>query len=93
MIDGETGLVVRGSTVEGWAAALGALLDDPVRLERMSRAARAWSLEHVPTWHRVLLEDLLPIWRRASERLASARRGAGAPELELDSGGAARNRT
>src|SRR4029077_19718593 len=32
LIDGETGLVVRGSTAGEWAAALGALLDDPVRL-------------------------------------------------------------
>ena len=32
----------------------------------MGVAARAWSLENVPTWRQVFTEDLLPIWRRAN---------------------------
>jgi glycosyltransferase involved in cell wall biosynthesis len=67
LIEGETGLVVRGSQPADWAAALASVLQDPARLARMGRAARAWSLEHVPTWRQVLLEDLLPVWRRARE--------------------------
>lgn len=36
---GETGLLVPGHRIEDWAGALGALLDDPRRLDRMSVSA------------------------------------------------------
>ncbi len=71
VIAGETGVVVDGTAPADWAEALESLLGDPARLASMGHAARAWSLQHVPDWHRVLVEDLLPIWRRA----ATARAG------------------
>jgi len=64
VVDGETGLVVRGNGADDWAAAIDALVSDPVRRDGMRRAAYAWSLTHVPSWEQVLAEDLLPMWRR-----------------------------
>jgi glycosyltransferase involved in cell wall biosynthesis len=66
LVEGETGLVVRGD-VEDWVEALSALVTDPQRRQRMGRAARALALREIPSWRQVLLEDLLPIWRRAAE--------------------------
>jgi hypothetical protein len=40
------------------------MLDDRARLRTMGHAARAWSLRNVPTWHEVLVDDLLPVWRQ-----------------------------
>ena len=65
VVEGETGLVVRGNGVDDWAAAIDALVSDPARPAAMRRAAYAWSLTHVPSWEQVLAEDLLPVWRRA----------------------------
>jgi glycosyltransferase involved in cell wall biosynthesis len=65
LVEGETGLVVQGG-VEAWVEALSALVTDPQRRQRMGRAARALALREIPTWRQVLLEDLLPIWRRAA---------------------------
>jgi glycosyltransferase involved in cell wall biosynthesis len=65
VVDGETGLVVRGG-VEAWVAALSALVTDPQRRLQMGRAARARAMREIPSWRQVLLEDLLPIWRRAA---------------------------
>jgi glycosyltransferase involved in cell wall biosynthesis len=66
LVEGETGLVVRGG-VAGWAEALAALVADPRRRLEMGRAARARALREIPTWRQVLLEDLLPVWRRAAD--------------------------
>jgi putative membrane protein len=71
VVDGETGLVVRGAEPEHWARAIEALLVDPARRDAMGAAARAWSLAHVPSWEQVLAEDLLPIWRRAGVHAAA----------------------
>ena len=68
VVEGETGLVVRGTDAGDWAAALASLLEDPARLARMGRAARQWSLANVPTWQEVLARDLVPVWRRAAGR-------------------------
>ena len=65
VVDGATGLVISGSAPEDWAAAIGSLVADSGRLEAMRRAARTWSLSHVPSWEQVLAEDLMPIWHRA----------------------------
>ena len=65
VVEGETGMVVRGNGADDWAAAIDALVSDPARREAMRRAAYAWSLTHVPSWEQVLAEDLLPVWRRA----------------------------
>jgi glycosyltransferase involved in cell wall biosynthesis len=65
LIEGETGFVVHGGA-EAWVQALSALVADPRRRLRMGRAARAVALREIPTWCQVLLEDLLPVWRRAA---------------------------
>lgn len=65
LVEGETGMIVRGGA-EAWAAAVSALVTDPRRRGEMGRAARALALREIPTWRQVLLEDLLPIWRRAA---------------------------
>ena len=65
VVEGETGFVVSDPTPEAWAAAIDAVIGDPIRLAAMGGAARAWSLANIPSWQRVLIEDLLPIWRRA----------------------------
>jgi putative membrane protein len=75
LVDGDTGLVVRGSGAEDWAAAIDALVSDPVRLAAMRRAAYAWSLANIPSWEQVLAEDLLPIWRRAGIHVGDDRQG------------------
>ncbi|HXJ21106.1 MAG TPA: glycosyltransferase [Polyangia bacterium] len=66
VIEGRTGLVARQATPEAWAGALDQLLRDPERTAAMGRAAREWSLAHTPTWRQVLVDDLLPAWRRAA---------------------------
>ena len=66
VVEGRTGLVARAATSEAWADALEELLRDPERLAAMGREARAWSLEHAPTWRQVLTDDLLPVWQRAA---------------------------
>jgi putative membrane protein len=66
VVEGRTGLVARAATPEAWAEALEELLRDPERLAAMGREARAWSLEHAPTWRQVLTDDLLPVWQRAA---------------------------
>jgi putative membrane protein len=68
VVEGETGLVVGSAAPGDWVAALEAVLGDPERRSAMGRAARLWSLNHVPTWRQVLLEDLLPVWRRVGAR-------------------------
>jgi putative membrane protein len=68
VVEGQTGLVARDGTVEAWTAALEQLLSDPARSAAMGRAARAWSSAHAPTWHDVLVADLLPAWRAAVEQ-------------------------
>ena len=68
VVDGQTGLVARDATVEAWTAALEELLRDPTRSAAMGRAARAWSCAHAPTWHDVLIGDLLPAWYAAVEQ-------------------------
>jgi hypothetical protein len=57
--------VVRGDTA-AWVQALAALVGDPSRRAQMGRAARARALREIPTWRQVLLEDLLPVWRRVA---------------------------
>ncbi len=67
VVEGKTGLVAREVTPRAWAEALAELLRDPQRTAAMGRDAHAWSLVHAPTWHEVLIKDLLPAWRAAAE--------------------------
>lgn len=58
------GLLVDGDRPEAWAGALGALLDDPGRVDRLGRAARrrveaGYSLEAVVTGYQALYDSLL----------------------------------
>jgi putative membrane protein len=70
VVEGDTGLTVTGSTPAEWALALEGVLENPARLAAMARAARAWSIENVPTWRQVLREDLVPVWQRAKQGAA-----------------------
>ena len=67
VVEGKTGLVSREATPQAWAEALVELLRDPQRAAAMGRDAHAWSLVYAPTWHEVLVNDLLPVWRAAAE--------------------------
>jgi glycosyltransferase involved in cell wall biosynthesis len=84
VVDGETGLIVPDSEPASWARALGGLLDDRTRLRAMGHAARAWSLRNIPTWHEVLVDDLLPVWRQL------AFPAAGAESFPVETSGARR---
>jgi glycosyltransferase involved in cell wall biosynthesis len=66
LVDGETGLVVEGGDPAAWAAALRRLASDDVLRARLSAGAAAWAADHIPTWRQVLLEDLVPVWRRVT---------------------------
>jgi glycosyltransferase involved in cell wall biosynthesis len=63
---GVTGLVLPGDDARAWAEAIAALT--PQRRAEMGRAARAWAEARLPSWHDVLVEDLLPRWREAARR-------------------------
>ena len=74
VVEGETGLIVPDSEPASWARALHALLENRARLRAMGHAARAWSLRNVPTWHEVLVDDLLPVWRQLAFSVGTRRR-------------------
>jgi glycosyltransferase involved in cell wall biosynthesis len=67
LVDGETGLVIRGGGAAAWVEVLRALAGDPDRRRALAATARRWAEQAVPSWTAVLLEDLLPRWRRAAE--------------------------
>jgi glycosyltransferase involved in cell wall biosynthesis len=72
--DGENGIVVRGEGAAPWAEAIAHLADDEALRARMGAAARRRAETALPSWRDVLLEDLLPVWRRArAEAEVSAR--------------------
>jgi len=64
--------VLPGDRPEAWAAAIAELAAAPQRRAEMSEAARAYVEARVPSWADVLLEDLLPVWRRAAATRAAA---------------------
>ena len=63
---GEGGLVVDGGEPGAWAQILRVLAGDRQRREGMGQAARAFAERSIPSWRDVLVEDLLPVWRRAA---------------------------
>jgi len=69
---GEDGVLVDSQEPETWAAALRPLLADGEARRAMGAQARAGVEATVPTWRKVLLEDLLPVWRAAAA-MAQAR--------------------
>lgn len=64
--DGETGIILSGSAVEPWCAAIGMLAGDAERRRRMGRAARRYAERSVPSWTDVLAQDVLPRWQAAA---------------------------
>jgi glycosyltransferase involved in cell wall biosynthesis len=72
VVDGRTGLVARHATPEAWADTLDQLLREPQRTAAMGREARQWSLAHTPTWRQVLVDDLLPAWRKVADKRLQA---------------------
>ena len=64
--------VLPGNDPAAWADAIVELAAAPQRLASMGCAARAYVEAHVPSWHDVLLEDLLPVWRAAVTARAAA---------------------
>ncbi len=72
MADCEGLRVLPGDRPEAWAAAIAELAAAPQRRAAMSEAARAYVKTRVPSWADVLLEDLLPVWRRAAATRAAA---------------------
>jgi glycosyltransferase involved in cell wall biosynthesis len=65
VVEGETGLVVRGGDPTSWAEALRRVVSDEGLRARLGAAAAAWSVDGIPSWRQVLLDDLLAVWQRA----------------------------
>ena len=65
VVEGETGLVVRGGDPASWVEALRRVVTDEGLRARLGAAAAAWAVDGIPTWREVLLDDLLAVWRRA----------------------------
>ncbi|MCL6480362.1 MAG: glycosyltransferase [Firmicutes bacterium] len=61
---GVDGITVATAEEEAWAEALGALCRDAERRHTLGTAARARIEQRWPSWRDVLVEDLLPVWRR-----------------------------
>ncbi len=61
---GEDGLLVNSSDESAWAEALLLLCRNAGRRQAMGKAARQQIETRWPSWREVLLEDLLPVWRR-----------------------------
>jgi glycosyltransferase involved in cell wall biosynthesis len=72
---GRTGLLVSDSDPRTWAEALRPLVGNPALAVAMGRAARVYAERHLPSWDRVLAEDLLPVWTEAAGELAESASG------------------
>ncbi|HEY8922988.1 MAG TPA: glycosyltransferase [Polyangia bacterium] len=83
LVHGETGIVVEDGEPATWARALRALaVDDALRAQLGGRAAD-WAAHLFPSWHQVLLEDLVPVWRRAIGARSAVADGGDAPIARL----------
>jgi glycosyltransferase involved in cell wall biosynthesis len=68
-LSGNHGVVVASDDPLDWAAAIESLLREPQRRTALGAGARKSIEATWPSWHDVLVEDLLPVWRRvASEK-------------------------
>jgi glycosyltransferase involved in cell wall biosynthesis len=65
VVEGETGLVVRGGDPASWVEALRRVVTDEALRARLGVAAAAWAVDGIPTWREVLFDDLLAVWQRA----------------------------
>lgn len=71
---GEDGVLVYGDGPEHWASAIDNLIGDPGRRRAIAARARRTVEATVPTWERVVRDDLLPVWERAGGRTSAGRR-------------------
>jgi glycosyltransferase involved in cell wall biosynthesis len=58
--------VLPGDAPQLWADAIVALAAEPERCRELGALARAYIEAEVPSWRRVVDEDLLPVWRQAA---------------------------
>jgi len=65
---GQDGLVLDSQDPALWARAMTPLLRQPDARLAMSAHARRWAETVWPGWRDVLLEDLIPVWRKAASR-------------------------
>jgi glycosyltransferase involved in cell wall biosynthesis len=68
---GQDGVVLDSQEPAAWAEAIAPLLRQPERRQAMGSAARQWAETAWPSWREVLLEDLLPVWRKAAATLVA----------------------
>jgi glycosyltransferase involved in cell wall biosynthesis len=66
--------VLPGDDPEPWAAAIADLAAAPHRRRAMAQAGRAYVEARVPSWGEVLEQDLLPVWRDATQARRAVRR-------------------
>jgi glycosyltransferase involved in cell wall biosynthesis len=65
---GFDGIVLDSQDPAVWAAAIAPLLRQPEMRLAISAHARRWAETMWPGWRDVLVEDLIPIWRKAAKR-------------------------
>ena len=65
---GQDGLVLDSQDPALWVRAMTPLLRQPDARLAMSAHARRWAETVWPGWRDVLLEDLIPVWRKAASR-------------------------
>ena len=63
----EFGLYLPGREPNVWRETLAGLSADQARVRSWGRAAGIWAGRHLPTWHDVLVSDLLPVWHNPVE--------------------------
>jgi glycosyltransferase involved in cell wall biosynthesis len=69
---GQDGVVLDSQDPLLWSRAMTPLLRQPEARLAMSAQARRWAETMWPGWRDVLLEDLLPVWRKAASRATPA---------------------
>ncbi|MCB1741176.1 MAG: glycosyltransferase [Gammaproteobacteria bacterium] len=77
-------VIVDDDAPQSWATAIGALLADPARGERLRAAGLRFVQQAVPDWHDILTQDLLPHWRMVAQRARSSARLGSSNEAAAD---------
>ena len=73
---GDDGLVIEEDDDKPWVLALKALLESPSKRRSMREAGLRQHEATVPTWQKVLTDDLLTAWRQCAQRAVLAPHGA-----------------
>jgi glycosyltransferase involved in cell wall biosynthesis len=76
---GTDGLLVHEDDADGWARALAHLAGHPRERRAMGERAAAAARDHHRDWTRVLVEDVLPVWRRLPAGRPGRRPAPGPP--------------